>query len=286
MDCNFLCEKKLAAESPELHRIFKDSVLVLQKILTSYQSIFPSYTDHSSLHSMQVADFCNHLIAENINELSATECFVLLMSCYFHDTGMGIPENELDEYFDSLGLATEDSIDMIKENIRKNHNEFSSLFVKKKSNFFDFPNEAISTAVAEVARGHRKVDLYDEINYPSEIDAGAFGKIRLPYLASLIRLADEIDIAADRIPLLLVDYELVALDKKCVREHEKHRAIRHLIINKENLVMQVQTDDESLFEEIQELRDKVKETLDYCRMVVSERTPFNLTQSDILIDRI
>lgn len=286
MNCDYLCEKKLADEAPQLHRIFKDSVLVLQKILTSYQSVFPSYTDHSSLHSMQVADFCNRLIAENINEMSATECFVLLMACYLHDTGMGIPESELDDYFDSLGLIPEDSTSEVKEHIRKNHNEFSSIFVKKKSNFFDFPNEEISTAIAEVARGHRNVDLYDDNNYPSEIDAGEFGIIRLPYLAALIRLADEIDIAADRIPLLLVDYELVALDKKCVREHEKHRAIRHLIINKENLIMQVHTDDETLFEEIQILRAKVECTLDYCRRVIEKRTPFVLTQSEILIERI
>ncbi len=286
MDCNFLCEKKLAAESPLLHRLFKDSVVVLQNILTSYQSIFPSYTDHSSLHSMQVANFCNNLIAENISKMTATECFVLLMACYLHDTGMGIPENEINDYFDSLGLTPEDSTFEIKECIRKNHNDFSSVFVKKKSNFFDFPNEAIATAIAEVARGHRNVDLFDEENYPSEIDAGEFGRIRLPYLASLIRLADEIDIAADRIPLLLVDYELVALDEKCVREHEKHRAIRHLIINSDNLVMQVHTDDESLFEEICQLRNKVKNTLDYCRRVVEKRTPFVLAQNDILIDRI
>jgi len=108
----------------------------------------------------------------------------------------------------------------------------------------------------------------------------------LPYLASLIRLADEIDIASDRIPEMLVDYDVVAKDEKCVREYEKHHAIRHLKIEEDKFIMQVYTEDEKLFSEIAQLKEKVEKTLSYCRKVIEERTPFTLTQKTIELERL
>ena len=286
MDFEFLCEKKLALEEPKLHRIYKDAVIVLQKILTFYQPVFPSYTDHSSLHSMHVIDLCNKLIGENIGKMTPAENFVLLMACYLHDVGMGIPVDDVKCYFDVLGLDCDCDTVAVKENVRKYHNEISSLFVIKHKDFFDFPDDEMAVAVAKVVKGHRKVDLFDEEDYPGIIRSEKYGDIRLPYLASLIRLADEIDIAADRIPEMLVDYDLVALDKKCVREYEKHHAVRQLIIESDRMVMKVKTDNEELFGEIVELRDKVKETLDYCKKVIETRTPFSLSQKTIEIERL
>ncbi|OON84663.1 hypothetical protein B0D78_12545, partial [Pyramidobacter sp. C12-8] len=69
----------------------KDSAAVLQKMLESFLPRFPDFTDHTILHSMDVLEYCNMLIGEKqIERLSAAECYVLIMSCYLHDIGMGI----------------------------------------------------------------------------------------------------------------------------------------------------------------------------------------------------
>ncbi|WP_205948352.1 HD domain-containing protein, partial [Pyramidobacter sp. C12-8] len=60
-------------------------------MLESFLPRFPDFTDHTILHSMDVLEYCNMLIGEKqIERLSAAECYVLIMSCYLHDIGMGI----------------------------------------------------------------------------------------------------------------------------------------------------------------------------------------------------
>lgn len=54
---DFLLEKKLRKESPELHQLVKDNVFLLQKMLERFLPRFPDFTDHSILHSMDVLDY-------------------------------------------------------------------------------------------------------------------------------------------------------------------------------------------------------------------------------------
>ncbi len=89
-DHDFAMERRLLELDPGLHSRFTNAVLALRRCLTRYQLVFPGYTDHTSLHSMTVIDFCNKLIGCRLEKLNADELYVLLMSCYFHDTGMGI----------------------------------------------------------------------------------------------------------------------------------------------------------------------------------------------------
>ena len=54
---DFLLEKKLNRERPDLHRNMSDNVVILQTMLTKFLTRFPDYTDHSLLHSLNVLDF-------------------------------------------------------------------------------------------------------------------------------------------------------------------------------------------------------------------------------------
>ena len=90
MDTNYLCEQKLKRENPQLHKRVADSVVCVERMLVKYQNIFPTYTDHTALHSINIIDFCNRLIGKNIDQMNADEIYVLLMGAYLHDSGMGI----------------------------------------------------------------------------------------------------------------------------------------------------------------------------------------------------
>ena len=93
-DYDFAMERKLRELDPELHKRFTESVFGLQNILSNYMLIFPTFTDHTELHSMNVIDFCNQIIGSQLENLNADEIYSLLMGCYFHDTGMGIREKD------------------------------------------------------------------------------------------------------------------------------------------------------------------------------------------------
>lgn len=58
---DFSLERRLKELSPELHSRFTDTVFALQQILSNYQLIFPLFTDHTELHSLNINEFCNKL---------------------------------------------------------------------------------------------------------------------------------------------------------------------------------------------------------------------------------
>jgi hypothetical protein len=245
--------------------------------------IFPEYTDHSDLHSLTVIDFCNRLIGDRLDRLNADELYVLLDACYFHDTGMGITMKDFDlfsreidfgDYFDTH------SRDDYSITIRDFHHEFSGLFIRKYADLFDIPSEAHRQAIIQVSRGHRRTDLMDEKEYPIDFRVPNGNAICLPYLSALIRLADEIDVAASRNPILLYDIESLT-DETQIIENKKVRAVRRLEIREDSFILYVDPSDREILRLLYEMADKMQKTLDTCRDAVLGRTPHVITQQRI-----
>ena len=285
MEHDFAMERRLRELDPALHRRFSDAVFGLQHVLSNYKLLFPEFTDHTELHSLTVIDFCNRLIGDQIERMNADELYALLMGCYFHDTGMGISEKDYEafsreidfgDYFETHSREDRSRI------IRDFHNEFSGRFIRKYAPFFEIPSEAHLWAIIEIARGHRKTRLMDESAYPLSLPVPGGNTICLPYLAALIRLADEIDVAAARNSALLYDLETL-VDSKQILEHKKHRAVRELVITKEAFTLLVKTEDETLLDSIRQMSVKMQKTLDDCRWAVLGRTPYTITQEKILL---
>ena len=122
--------------------------------------------------------------------------------------------------------------------------------------------------------------LFDEKEYPAAYKLPNGHTVCLPYLAALIRLADELDIAADR--NLQMIYNIDEIHNSVSRmEFRKHEAIKHMTIEEKEFVLEIETDDQYVLEGIYELGDKLNNTLQYCRRVIAERTPFHLSQEKI-----
>lgn len=283
---DFAMEKRLREMSPELHRRFTDAVFGLQKILSNYKLIFPEYTDHSELHSLTVIDFCNNLIGKQVEKLNADELYALLVACYFHDTGMGISHKDYEQFSKEIDFGDyfeTHSRDNLQEIIRNFHNEFSGRFIKKYAPFFEIPSEEHLWAIMQIARGHRKTKLMDEKEYPVNYKVPGGNEICLPYLAALIRLADEIDVAAFRNSKLLYHLEAI-VDEKQIVEHKRHQAVKDLIISEKAFTLLVDTQEEEIKSSIFRMAEKMQITLDDCRRVIEEHTPYMITQEKIIVE--
>ena len=283
---DYLLEAKLRRENSDLHRRTKDCEVVLQKMLESFLPRFPDFTDHTILHSMDVLEYSNMLLGEEqINRLSAAECYVLIMSCYLHDIGMGINQKNYEslskhidfgDYFDNHSRDDSETI------IRAFHNEYSGLFIRKYADLFDIPSEELTFAIVQVSRGHRKTDLYDEKEYPDLMTKD--GIIRTPVLAAVIRLADEIDVGAGRNSELLFDISR-ARCKEGEEAFGTHESIRSVEVRKESIVLHTKPKSPRYRELVSILAGKVQETLDYCRDVVDKRSSeFCITQKKVEIE--
>ena len=285
---DYLLERRLRELDPDLHRRFRDTGFISMHILSNYRQLFPEYTDHSELHSMTVIDSCNRLIGtEQIGMLNKNEIFVLLMACFLHDVGMGISEKDYDEFKDRMGAEQyfrDHPDDSMADFVRTYHNEFSGLFIEKYAPMFDLPSEEFVFAIKQVSRGHRKTDLYDEKEYPADYRMPDGSTVCLPYLAALIRLTDEIDVAASRNPLILYDIDLLT-DEKQISENRKLMAVESLKMTKSSFILNTRTDDEEILESLDRVVVKMQETLDLCRDVVSKRTPFSISQKKVVLVR-
>ena len=285
---DFALEKRLKEISPELHTRFTDTVFAIQNILNNYQLIFPDFTDHTVLHTLNIIDFCNQLIGNQINKLNADEIYSILVGCYFHDTGMGITLNDFNEFSKQIDFGdyfeTHDK-ENYPEIIRNFHNEYSGLFIKKYQHFFEFPSKEHMFAIVQISRGHRKTDLSDEEQYPKAFKLNNGNSICLVYASALVRLADEIDITASRNSHAIYDLSKIEHEIDLI-EFMKHEAVKDLKIEEKEFVMVVSTDDEAIYQGLEKVAAKMQKTLDNCRSVVNGNTPFEITQERVVIKRI
>ncbi len=283
---DFAMERRLSELDPELHRRFTNAVFALQHNLNNYKLLFPEYTDHTILHSMTVIDFCNCLIGKQIGEMNADQLYVLLVSCHFHDTGMGITMDNYREFSRQIDFGSYFDThprDDYPAVIRTFHHEFSGMFIRKYAALFDIPTPEHEQAIVQVSRGHRRTDLMDEREYPADARVPNGNLLCLPYLASLIRLADEIDVAAARNPVLLYDIESLT-DEIEIVENKKVKAVRRLLVTDSAFTLQVDTPETEILEQIRQMAVKMQATLDYCRELTAARTPFVITQKKVLLE--
>lgn len=279
METDFILEKRLKALDPQLHEKFAQSIFVIQRILESYTVLFPTFTDHTILHSIDVADFCSKLIADQIEKFNADELYVLLMSCYLHDAGMGISKKDYESFRQIINLPKVPE-EEITDQIRKYHHEFSGLFIKKYSALFDIPSEKHTWAIIQVSRGHRKTELKDKNEYPKDFTVPNGNKISLAYLASLIRIADEIDVAQDRNISFLFDINKIK-NEESLMAFAMHKAIKSVAVLDDCYQMTIDTSDAKVLENVLNQNKKIQNTIDYCCNIIDAETPYTIKQRTI-----
>ena len=269
---------------PELHHRFTESVFVLPRILSNYEVLFPEFTDHSETHSLAVIDHCNRILGTySIDHMNADELYVLLMSSYLHDSGMGISENDYREFYDQIdfkGYFDEHDPEDIQTTVRAFHNDFSGCFIQKYASLFDFPSEEHLQAVIKISRGHRKADLFDEKEYPEKLMLKNGNTISLPFLAAVLRLADEVNVDKGRNSRLLFDPNNYSTERQRL-ENAKHEAIQKMNILHDSIELIVKEDDPVVFSLVANLAIKLQKTLDYCVRVASTRSDFRITQKKV-----
>lgn len=273
---DFLLERRLNQLSRELAYRHTCCMSLFEQMLKKFLAVFPTFTDHTLLHTLSVINISNQLLRHEVNKLSANEIYIYLMACALHDIGMGTRDRDLEAFIDARGIRAyvKAHPDLTKPNlIRKFHNEFSSAFVKKYWEILEIPSEGYADAIAEVGRGHRKTDLTDETLYPKAFDLGDGNTANLALLAALLRIADELDVASDRNPDLLYDTEsMEGMSEKDVFEFAKHKAIHAVDFAEDTIIISAQTDQEEIQRGIVDATGTIRETLSYCNSVIDARS--------------
>lgn len=211
---DYLLERKLRTESPELHQNFRDIVSDLREIVSNSSDFSQTLKDSWELRGLEAIDCCNRLIGpEQIQELNVDEAYILLLSAYLYDMDWSTVEPILS----GLKVLTEEQM----------------------------------LAIQKVAGAHEKADLFNEEEYPENIEIPGSNSIRLPYLAAVLRLAED--------------------------------AIPAKRMTQDAFIIRVESRNSVATKELQETAEKMQKTLDYCREVAEKRSQFSISQKRVVL---
>lgn len=290
-ETEFLCEYRLKELNEDLHRCYRNSIFVIDRLLTNYKLVFPFFTNHTFEHSAQVINYCNALLGrENAARLNADELYILLMGASLHDIGMGVSESDCHAFAKRVPGAEQYMAKhpdaRVGDVTRAFHQEFSAEFIRKYKDLFEIPSEEHVYCIAQVVRGHRKLNLLDEEEFDPHYRLANGNEVRLPYLAALVKLADELDIGADRnlfFDSAALESEVSEFQMLCFHCHE---AVPGIDFDGGRITIYYETDNAAVYEELMNLNGKVQKTFGEFTDVVRQRTDFKLRQQEAVFERL
>jgi HD superfamily phosphodiesterase len=279
-------EERLTTTQPSLLTRLHETIKESTHLLGKYDANFPTYTDHSIQHTAEVFELAANLLNDDeLENLNPDELYVLGAACILHDIGMCIPEAFIDskykaDYLDKIG----DQVAAIKKEdfIRDIHHELSQEFILREWEQLKIVDAKYAEAIALVAKGHRKVDLTDINIYRPQffVKSGGRSFVCLPYLASILRMADELDVTNARTPKLLTKYYFPNSAKSQI-EWKKHIATSLVNFTEDKVRYEVKCTDQDIYAALQEQFDKIQNAINYCQKIIrgianTEKRTFSL----------
>ncbi len=242
-------------------------------ILGRISTFFVDYTNHDVSHSDQVLLNLDWIIPPKVfNNLNKYEIQILLIACYLHDVGMAVGEKEADELIESgdFQLYKKQSIltdkdksdkELLLEYVRFIHHKRSEKYIIENYKELGIENIGIARAVAIVTRGHREEDLSDAEEFDNRFFVIS-GKdpVCLSFLASCLRLADEVDITRIRTPELLFKF-VNPKNPISKKEWEKNKSTFTIGAVEKKIKIQAVCENPVIHKSILLTAQKIKDTL-------------------------
>ena len=159
--------------------------------------------------------------------MNAYEIYFLIAATYLHDIGMA----NIPELLKDVKINKKDSQE-VQDYIRDHHHERSEKYILDHAKDFFIKNKWEAEIIGAIAKGHRKVNLYDTKQYDPGKTYGT-NTINIPFLASLLRVADELDLTFERIPMTIYEH-ITPTNKISKREWERHVNTTGIDLDKED----------------------------------------------------
>ncbi|MHA1381005.1 MAG: HD domain-containing protein [Candidatus Helarchaeota archaeon] len=256
---NYLKEKSMDYYEKFLH-IEQIAKTNLEKI----KYCFPEYTDHGIYHSNQLEKFLDYSIPNKIKRnMDFLEIFMLLSSIFLHDIGMvceDVEENDQEKL----------------EEIRKNHHIRSRKFVVQKYREL-LIDEYEAQYIGTICEAHRSNKTKNIFSIDESIQLRVGHNIRLRFLCSCLRIADECHITYDRVKDLIDSFKTLSTQSK--QHFIKHYRLIGIATSPIGEIIQISgkinSDQEKLM--FERLRRKIQTELDEVRPILrSEGIVWNI----------
>lgn len=192
------------------------------KILPMITKVFQTYTLHDMTHSVHVAEYMYELI-DDAEKMSDLEIVMLIYAALFHDIGMVVSDREIEEIkidklllgnrkyskvfqkYNNENIALQECVRPVHGKRSRNFleridDENKELFLVSVGTATTFQNE-----LALICQSHNEDFEWISKEIHSETIKGEYS-LNAQYIAVLLRIADYLDMDAQRAPLYLYKY--------------------------------------------------------------------------------
>jgi hypothetical protein len=231
--------------------------------------VFPQFTPHSIDHLDAVVANLDWIIPENVKDvLNEYELFALLSAAYLHDIGMvpSIPEKPLGSDYDAFVRDYEQKNhetspdDMQRLYIRKYHHLRSQSYIAEEGARLGLGTDvSLWSIVGRIAAGHRVENLGDKQRFGIAFLSSAT-PIHRDLLAAYLRLADELDISAQRTPLL--SFEAIDPHQPALAHWQAHLSTFGVGPSRDAIVANAECRSLEVHTLLRDLEQKTQETLE------------------------
>jgi hypothetical protein len=288
---------KIDYEFDYIHQLEEFRKIIAIEV-SSINLLFPEYTPHDEkYHLKRLFYVADQLLGDDIIEnMNATELFLLALSLYGHDWGMAVSEEEkkfilsTDTFDTSTNLnLLDDEKNRITKFCKIKNQEVSNLGIEEWQEYVRLTHafrsgqriknhfESISSGIADfgsrICEGHwLDFDIIDDhISYPT--DASIHREtVNVKALTVYVRLIDLLDLGEDRTPYVL--WKFVAPRNKYSKlEWSKHRALQPVTFPKYQQGRSIQvdgsTDNQDVYMSILDLKRYVDDQFRHCSDILN-----------------
>ncbi len=212
----------LESRNSEFLTQVNDAISFANDMLPQINNVFNTYTIHGMKHATNVAEYMYELM-DNPDRMSDLEIVLLIYAALFHDIGMIVSEEEIEQIKqDKLLLGNKKYSKVLEkygneklslqECVRPVHGYRSREFLKEikdeNKKMFLIPgttNTSFQKELALICQAHNEDFSWLVSNLRTDIIKGSYSS-NAQYIAVLLRIGDYLDIDEQRAPLYLYRY--------------------------------------------------------------------------------
>lgn len=199
-----------------------EAITFAEYMLPMVNNVFNTYTIHGMKHAVNVAEYMYDLM-DDADKMSDLEIVMLIYAALFHDTGMIVSENEIEQIrADQILLGNKKYSKVLEkygndkcalqECVRPVHGyrskEFIENIIDENRKMFLIPettNTSFQREIALICQAHNEDFSWLVNNLRTDIIKGRY-RLNAQYIAVLLRIGDYLDIDEQRAPLYLYKY--------------------------------------------------------------------------------
>lgn len=231
---------------PKIQEVYEQ----VKDILNSrVQNVFPNFTLHNTGHSFRIMEYISKLVSD-YTKLSELEITLLIYSALLHDIGMAVSEEDInsikadsfpfcDVKFSAMKkiMGNDENLAM-QEYVRRIHASLSGRYIREnlkdklvipKLTTLDFTKE-----LALICESHTQDYDWIKSNLRTNEIRGDYS-FNPQFIASILRLADILDIDSNRTPYNL--YKLISPKEVSDKEWKQH----FVISNNDKIILNEKT---------------------------------------------